>query len=62
MNRYINIIFFITFIITLNSLIANAQNYNVYTPQNYNQKLINNKERILFIVDFSNSMIEKIDG
>ena len=56
------IIFFFVFIIAFNSLIANGQNYNVYTPQSYTQKTINNKERILFIVDFSNSMEEKIEG
>ena len=62
MNKFINITLFLLFIITFNTLIANGQNYNIFTPQSYNQKLINNKERILFIVDFSNSMIEKIDG
>lgn len=62
MNKFFNILLILLFIITFNSLIANGQNYNVYTPKSYNQKLINNKERIIFIVDFSNSMIEKIDG
>ena len=62
MNKLFNILLILLFIITFIPLIANGQNYNVYSSESYNQKLINNKERIIFIVDFSNSMIEKING
>lgn len=40
--------------------------YNVYTPQTYKmqnqQAKFDNSSKILFIVDFSNSMNEKLDG
>ena len=54
--------FFLLLIITFYSPLANAQNYNFFTPQKYTFKDLSNRERIIFIVDFSNSMIEKIDG
>ena len=40
-----------------------AQNYNVYNPnQFHSSKTENNDEKILFILDFSQSMQENIDG
>lgn len=40
-----------------------AQSYNVYKPGEYSSgKLQDIDEKILFILDFSNSMTEKIDG
>ena len=41
---------------------AFAENYNVYKANNYNMDIHNDKERILFILDFSNSMNEYLDG
>lgn len=54
--------FLIFTIILFISSIANAQNYNYSTPQRYKLNDINNKERIIFIVDFSNSMVERVNG
>lgn len=43
--------------------IAKADNYNVYNPNNFDKAKINDyEERVLFILDFSNSMEEKING
>lgn len=41
---------------------AISENYNVYKPQNYNFNNNEQNEKILFILDFSNSMNEYIDG
>ena len=41
---------------------AISGNYNVYTRENFSHTEFNPKERIEFIVDFSNSMTEKIHG
>lgn len=62
MNKIFSVIFLLLFIITLKQSIASGQNYNVYDAQNYPQSAFNTDERILFIVDFSNSMVEKING
>ena len=62
MIRFCFKIFLIFIIIQFISIIANAQNYNYFTAQNYNLQDVNNKERIIFIVDFSNSMVERING
>ena len=43
--------------------IACASSYNVYNPNQYSGSRIDNSdERVLFILDFSNSMEEKING
>lgn len=43
--------------------IAFCQNYKVFTPQSYKKNLpLKQNEHILFIMDFSNSMNEKIDN
>lgn len=41
--------------------VAFADNYGVYSPDSYNYRG-NENERILFIMDFSNSMSEYLDG
>ena len=48
-------------VILLIGLRVFASDYNVYNPQNYGVKSEPN-ERILFIMDFSNSMSEYLDG
>lgn len=50
------------FIIALFPMIATGNNYNVYSPLEYNANKLNSQERIEFIMDFSNSMIGKING
>lgn len=47
--------------IAVQSCAVMAQNYNVYMPENYNYNP-EAGERTLFILDFSNSMTEYIDG
>lgn len=39
-----------------------AQEYNLYRPDNYSGNNIDDEERVLFILDFSNSMGEYLDG
>ena len=39
-----------------------AANYNVYTPSNYSAEKVNTNEKLLFILDFSNSMNEYLEG
>lgn len=39
-----------------------AGNYGVYTPDTYSADDVQEDERILFILDFSNSMSEYLDG
>lgn len=41
---------------------AFAGSYRVYTPDNYSADDVQEDERILFILDFSNSMSEYLDG
>ena len=41
---------------------AFAGSYGVYTPDNYSADDVQEDERILFILDFSNSMSEYLDG
>lgn len=41
---------------------AFAGSYGVYTPDNYSADDVHEDERILFILDFSNSMSEYLDG
>lgn len=44
-------------------LLAKSAQYGVYSPQNYTQNFDSDAgERILFILDFSNSMTETLDG
>ena len=52
---------FIVIILSFLSLPAFASRYGVYTPENYK---VNSEEgeRMLFILDFSNSMSESLDG
>lgn len=52
---------FIVIILVFLGLLTFASQYGVYTPENYN---INSEEgeRMLFILDFSNSMSESLDG
>ena len=42
--------------------VAFCENYNVYSPYNCSSSAFNPDERIEFVVDFSNSMTEKING
>lgn len=44
------------------SLKCFASDYNVYKPENYSAQNIEAKERLLFILDFSNSMNEFLEG
>lgn len=39
-----------------------ADDYNVYTPNNFSSDYVNEDERVLFILDFSNSMSEYLEG
>ena len=39
-----------------------ASDYNVYHPYNFSASGIDNKEKVLFILDFSNSMNEYLEG
>ena len=39
-----------------------AENYNIYSHSNYSVDKINNDEKLLFILDFSNSMNEYLEG
>ena len=41
---------------------AMASDYNLYKPNNYSVKNLDLSERILFILDYSNSMNEYLDG
>ena len=52
--------FLIVFVILLFSAAAWAENYNVYQPNEY--KFEDAQERVLFILDFSNSMEQEING
>lgn len=63
MKRILGIAIVLSFllIITVKTTFANVDNYNVYNPESYNvPSLKNMKEKILFIVDFSNSMNETL--
>lgn len=62
MNKIFFVIFLLLFIITLHQSIAKGQGYNVYSPQEYTNQTFDISERVEFIVDFSNSMTEKING
>ncbi len=62
MNKLFGIIFLLLFIFTVKQSIASGANYNVYDAEKYGEKSFNPNERIMFIVDYSNSMIEKIHG
>ena len=43
--------------------VQSDNNYNVYSPKGYNPNIIDtNKEKIIFIVDFSNSMNEYLEN
>lgn len=51
-------------IIFLIAMKANGSQYQVYSPQNFNQNFNQNyedSERILFIIDLSNSMLEPLE-
>ena len=56
--------YILTIFILFLSTICNAQSYKVFNPNNYTQNngITSAKEIILFIVDFSNSMNETIQG
>lgn len=63
MKKFIIVSMFITFLGTTFSCAIIAQPYNVYNPSVYVPKKIQNvDERVLFILDFSNSMTEEIHG
>lgn len=55
--------FLISFIFIFFSTISAkaAQQYGLYTPDNYKYNT-DNSEKVLFIMDFSNSMTENLDG
>lgn len=54
----------LTILISLGTLPAISNQYNVYSPNNFNDaiKQENQKERILFILDLSNSMEEPLEN
>lgn len=52
----------ILLILFLFSMPVFAANYGVYTPDTYSADDVQEDERILFILDFSNSMSEYLDG
>ncbi|CCY62152.1 MAG: vWA domain-containing protein [Candidatus Gastranaerophilaceae bacterium] len=52
----------ILLILFLFSMPVFAGNYGVYTPDTYSADDVQEDERILFILDFSNSMSEYLDG
>ena len=52
----------ILIIILLTPIFVFADNYGVYNRNNYSASNIEEDERILFILDFSNSMEEYLDG
>ena len=56
--------YILTLFILFLSTICYAQSYKVFNPNNYtqNNSIGSAKELILFIVDFSNSMNETIQG
>lgn len=55
--------YFTVITILLISVPAISSQYEVHSPQNYNKNFDSNEqERILFIMDFSNSMTESLDG
>lgn len=56
--KYIFSIIVFLFIATLD---VNASGYGLYTPQNYNLDT-NTAEKLLFIIDFSNSMNEPLEN
>lgn len=63
MKKFIIISMFITFWGTTFSCALIAQPYNVYNPSVYvPKKIANLDEEVLFIMDFSNSMTEEIEG
>lgn len=51
---YILIMFF--------ALPLRAENYNLYRPDNFSASQVEEDERVLFILDFSNSMSEYLEG
>lgn len=57
------IIFFITTLLIITTLPAICSQYGVYSPNRYTQNFnATQQERLLFIMDFSNSMTESLDG
>ena len=69
MKKYIllSILAFLTFFVNCAKIIARENfDYKVYTPQTYRMQnpitKLDNGSKILFIVDFSNSMNEKLNG
>ncbi|MBP3924853.1 VWA domain-containing protein [bacterium] len=61
MKNYYLIILLFLIILTI-KLSAQADNYNVYKPENYSKVDTAAQERVLFILDFSNSMTEVLGG
>lgn len=62
MNKLFTIIFLLLFIITVKQSIACGESYNVYDAEKYSSDSFVPEERIMFIMDYSNSMVEKIRG
>lgn len=61
---FIILTFFTIFAISIQAIYATNENYNVLNPDNAKDKIepFKNEAKILFIVDFSNSMNDKIGG
>ena len=57
MKKYYFLLPVITFLIAIPVI---AEQYGVYTPENYHKNLNIPKEKLLFILDFSNSMTDSI--
>lgn len=63
MKKLFGLVIILTFliIISIKTTFANVANYNLYGPDDYSSSTMNNiKEKVLFIVDFSNSMNESL--
>ena len=62
MKKYLFLICLPALVFALVQKFAFCDNYNVYSGDNYSNSTLNPDERIEFLVDFSNSMTEKING
>ncbi len=64
MKKLVLSIFIISFVVIYNALPSKTSQYTVSTPQNYESKITTGEEneRILFIIDLSNSMNEPLEG
>ena len=52
---------FLIFVLLITQTVSAAAQYGLYRPDDYNYS-VQNGEKVLFILDFSNSMMESLDG